>query len=271
LLAGHDGCSATSNGLQVGTLVKMRAPNAEVIGLISRMRMAELTAVSASGARLIEIEALGEMPHSSTAARGHRFERGVSSMPCLGADILLASEQDRARLYGISGEAAVPVGVVHDCGSQTAALAVDRLLGKHFAILGTTGSGKSCAVAAILHALLDAYPNGHVVILDPHNEYARAFGDRAEVLNPATMRLPYWLMNFRETVATFASDRSDTREYEINILRDLLLDARRHYARIKGNRSDVLRNTATAAEIGDAGPLLLDGNRRRPRAGHGSP
>lgn len=245
------GCSATSAHLQVGALVKMRAPHAEVFGLVSRMWMAELTAASASGARLIEIEALGEMPQLSTAARGVRFERGVSSMPSLGADILLASQQDLDHLYGFSGEAAVPVGVVHDAGSQRAALAVDRLLGKHFAILGTTGAGKSCAVAVILHALLEAYPNGHVVILDPHNEYARAFGDSAEVLSPATMRLPYWLMNFEETVATFASDRGDTREYEINLLRELVLDARKHYARVKGNRSDVLRSSAaTAEEIG---------------------
>ena len=64
-------------------------------------------------------------------------------------------------------------------------------MGKHFAILGTTGSGKSCAVALILHALLEQNPNAHVVVLDPHNEYAHAFGDVAEVIDPDTLELPY--------------------------------------------------------------------------------
>ena len=48
----------------------------------------------------------------------------------------------------------------------------DNLLGKHFAVLGTTGAGKSCAVTVILRAILDAHPFGHVIMLDPHNEYA---------------------------------------------------------------------------------------------------
>ena len=55
------------------------------------------------------------------------------------------------------------------------------LLGKHFAVIGTTGSGKSCAVALILQAILNEHPSGHVVLLDPHAEYATAFGEMASV------------------------------------------------------------------------------------------
>ena len=257
------GCQATGllvaeegAGLQVGVSVTMQASHARVFGLISRLWLADPTATPAGAARLIEIEAMGEIERNSTPGLGDAFRRGVSSMPCLGADILLASAEDLAHLYGITGEAAVPVGLVHASGVQTAMLAVDRLLGKHFAILGTTGSGKSCAVAVILQALLKAHPHGHIVILDPHNEYSSAFGDEAEVLNPATMRLPYWQMNFEETVAAFASGRGDTREYEINILRDLILDARKHYAQVKGSRSDAIR-TAEVSDI-DVGHFTVE-------------
>ena len=54
---------------------------------------------------------------------------------------------------------------------------VDDLLGKHFAILGTTGTGKSCTTALILRAILEKNPAAHIVLLDPHNEYATAFGE----------------------------------------------------------------------------------------------
>ena len=78
-------------------------------------------------------------------------------------------------------------------------LRIDDLMGKHFSIVGTTGSGKSCAVATILRAVIDHNPNAHVMLLDPHNEYARAFADRAVVLSPDDgLRLPYWLFNFEE-------------------------------------------------------------------------
>ena len=52
---------------------------------------------------------------------------------------------------------------------------MDELLGKHFAVLGTTGAGKSCSVAVLLHAILKEAPEAHVILLDPHNEYGRAF------------------------------------------------------------------------------------------------
>jgi hypothetical protein len=256
LLPAQNASSANNSVPHVGSLVKMRTPHGEVFGLISRMRMVDLTATSACSALLMEIEALGEKRHPSPASPEHGFERGVSTMPCIGADILLPSEQDLAHLYGISGEAAVPVGVVHNSGSQTAALAVDRLLGKHFAILGTTGAGKSCAVAVIVHSLLGAYPNGHIVMLDPHNEYASAFGNSAALLNPATMRLPYWLMNFEETASTFASACGDTREYEIHILRDLVLAARLRYAQANGSRIDTIRRATVIP--GDVSQFTVD-------------
>src|SRR3546814_11763947 len=87
------------------------------------------------------------------------------------------------------------------CSSDLPAfLVTDDLLGKHFAILGTTGSGKSCALATVLHAILGAHPFGHVVLLDPHNEYRRSFAGLAEVVTRENLQLPYWLLNFAEMV-----------------------------------------------------------------------
>ena len=88
---------------------------------------------------------------------------------------------------------------------------VDELLGKHFAILGTTGTGKSCTTALILRSILQKNPGAHIVLLDPHNEYATAFGEWAEVISPRNMQLPFWLLNFEEIVEVLIGDPIDAR------------------------------------------------------------
>ena len=74
---------------------------------------------------------------------------------------------------------------------------VDEMLSKHFAVLGTTGVGKSSAVALLLQQILQARPDLRVLLLDVHNEYGRCFGERAQVLNPSNIKLPFWLYQFR--------------------------------------------------------------------------
>ncbi|MEO1020851.1 MAG: DUF87 domain-containing protein, partial [Pseudomonadota bacterium] len=100
----------------------------------------------------------------------------------------------------------------------------DALLGKHFAVLGTTGTGKSCAVTQVLHGLLEAHDNAHIVLLDPHDEYPAAFGDRAERLGPDQLQLPYWLFNAEEicSVVLGLPPRNHTEEGAEGILKELI-------------------------------------------------
>jgi DNA helicase HerA-like ATPase len=121
----------------------------------------------------------------------------------------------------------VRIGTLHQDDSLPAYLVTDDLLGKHFAILGTTGSGKSCALATVLHAILGAHPFGHVVLLDPHNEYRRAFDGLAEVVTPENLQLPYWLLNFEEMVEVLCSRDDNSRSSESFILKDAIQLARR--------------------------------------------
>ena len=77
---------------------------------------------------------------------------------------------------------------------------IDELLAKNFAVLGATGSGKSCAVTLMLSAILAHHPSAHIIVLDPHNEYASAFGEHAEFFNVDNLQLPLWLLDFEEAV-----------------------------------------------------------------------
>ena len=122
----------------------------------------------------------------------------MSRYPPLGAPVTTVTIRDLAKVYARPRTSNVHIGRLRHNQKVPAFVVTDSLLGKHFAVLGTTGTGKSCAVTVILRSILAEHPNGHVVLLDPHNEYASAFADMAELLNPSNLQLPYWLLNFEE-------------------------------------------------------------------------
>src|SRR5690242_9391715 len=183
--AAGDGRSLADSIPQFGTLVRMKAAGTSIYGLISKIWLRDGASAPAGALALFEVEILGEITDTPDG-RG-QFRRGISAYPHIGAEILETPREDIARVYALPGAATVRIGSLHQNPSQPVQVMVDQLLGRHFAVLGTTGSGKSCATALILKAVLDTYSNGHVVILDPHSEYARAFAGRVKVLDPVSL------------------------------------------------------------------------------------
>ncbi len=106
-------------------------------------------------------------------------------------------------------------------------------MSKHFAVLGTTGVGKSNGVAIILQQILDEQPDLRIFLIDPHNEYGRCFGDKSQVLTPRNLRLPFWLFNFEETVDAFFGGRPGIDE-EVEILSEVIPLAKAVYGQYKG-------------------------------------
>lgn len=111
-------------------------------------------------------------------------------------------------------------------GGGRANLRIDPLLGRHFAILGSTGTGKSSACALILHRICERMAHGHVLMIDPHGEYAASFAGAGAVLDVANLAIPYWLMNLAEHVEIFVSTRGPERQADIDMLAKCLLAAR---------------------------------------------
>jgi len=70
-----------------------------------------------------------------------------------------------------------PIGILQQDHTIPAQIDIENLVSKHFAVLGTTGVGKSNGVAIILQKILDEQPDLRIFLIDPHNEYARCFGD----------------------------------------------------------------------------------------------
>ncbi|MGH7055066.1 MAG: ATP-binding protein [Stellaceae bacterium] len=187
--------------LEMGALVKIRARTSTVYGLVTGLRV-PLPSLDPSDKdlKIAEIDLIGEIARGP-AGEAPAFRRGVSAYPALDEAVCLASLVDLALVYARPSAATVHVGTIHQDNAVPAYLLVDELLGKHFSVVGTTGSGKSCVLASILGAVIEHNPNAHIVVLDPHNEHAAAFGPQASILSPGDgLYLPYWLFNFEEIV-----------------------------------------------------------------------
>ena len=230
-----DGASVTgilkndSEGVRIGSIIRMPTSGSDVFGMVTSLKAENISADPAAEKKLVEIQLLGETLRNDKSVTG-AFQRGVSIYPGLGADLFTTSRDELELVYARPEAASVRIGTIHQDHTLPAFVATDDLLGKHFAVLGVTGSGKSCAVALILRAVLEHNPNGHVVLLDSHNEYSAAFGEKAELINPANLQLPYWLLNFEEIASVFASRTGPTVEAEHVLLKQAIMEAKRKYA-----------------------------------------
>ena len=209
--------------VEVGALVKFQTSTSTVYSMVNALRV-PLPSLSLpdEDMKIVEIELLGEVLREASGLYDG-FQRGVSVFPPLEAPVFLATPEDVAQVYAPRGVNSVPVGTIFQASNISAYLSTDDLMGKHFSVVGTTGSGKSCAVATILRAVIERNPNAHVVLFDPHNEYARAFPRRAVVLSPDDgLRLPYWLFNSEELIeCVLGSEHGDTEQQKI--LREAVL------------------------------------------------
>ena len=178
---------------------------------------------------IAELGLVGELSKDSDG-KSIAFNRGVSNYPALGDRVRIASRPELEFAFTGDKKNSVRVGCIRQDPSISAMIRVDELLGKHFAILGTTGTGKSCTTALILRSILQRNPAAHMVLLDPHNEYATAFGDWGEVVSQRNMQLPYWLLTFEELVEVVLGNPQE-RKQEIEILGELIPMAKSRYGR----------------------------------------
>jgi DNA helicase HerA-like ATPase len=223
-----DADGTTAKAARMGALVSMRGPESRVFGVVNALRREQQSGRDAIERTVFEIQLLGEIANDNKA---HGFQRGVSSFPPLDAPVTTVTLRDLAMVYARPRQSNVHVGRLRHNPKVPAFLLTDSLLGKHFAVLGTTGAGKSCAVTVILRSILDEHPKGHVVLLDPHNEYAAAFTDKAELLNPSNLQLPYWLLNFEEIAHILIGDGGNEHSFaQTAILKGAILRAKHAFA-----------------------------------------
>ncbi len=221
---------ALSNGprVEIGATMAIPTPHSTVLGLVSAMTMPAPDAMGGQESiSLIELNLAGEIVIDRAGSRP-MFRRGVSHVPSIGDSVHLADHEILSLAYTQPSAATIEIGTLYQNSAVPARLLVDDLFGKHFLIVGTTGCGKSSALTCVLQSLLPEYRQARVVILDIHNEYAAAFGNQAESIDPSNLNLPFWLLNFQELTAAFTSS-DDRHEDEVEILSEAVLWAKRRY------------------------------------------
>ncbi len=221
MLSGSDDPTIATAG-NIGSHVKVMLDNRWLVGIVRTMRLAE-----ADGDLIVaDIDFLGEGLSSKEDNRLQFFRRGVTRYPVPGSRIFPVDGEDLKQMFAADSRPHVEIGTVYPTKDVRAALYIDAMLGKHFALLGSTGTGKSTSTALILHRICELAPKGHIMMIDPHGEYSEAFKETGAIFNVGNLSMPYWLMNFAEHCEVFITSQGDDRQADCDILAKCLLAAR---------------------------------------------
>lgn len=201
---------------QIGSFVRIPLGFLNLYGIVSMVGASEVPQsevhgqLPPAGQRWLEVQLVGE-------SYGRRdFQRGVSLFPTLEDEVHIVTEHDLTVIYGERGPGQIQLGSHATSANLPATVSLDKLVTRHAAVIGSTGSGKSNAIACLLKALTEGnYPSARVVVVDPHGEYRAAFQDRARVFSIGgsvdRLVVPYWALSFDE-LAWFLIDRRQASE-----------------------------------------------------------
>lgn len=220
-LMSHGDPSIAMSG-QVGSQIKIRVGNTWLLASIRTQKLHEQD----HGVIMAQVDFLGEGDEEKLTGRIYNFRRGVTRYPVPGSEVYAVSSPDLKQVYAADARAHVEIGTVFPTKDIRGALYVDAMLGKHFALLGSTGTGKSTSAALILHKICDIAPEGHIVMIDPHGEYSAAFKENGALFDVNNLAMPYWMMNFAEHCEIFVTSTGDDKQIDSDILARCLLQAR---------------------------------------------
>lgn len=245
---------------QLGSVIKLHTGRKIIFATVSLLRLQsdeEVTAIAATAGnsvstfdkRVIEADLLGEAKWQPRE-ENLDFRRGISTFPLPLQSVYLMTKGETERLYK-SVESArddnvdchVEIGDYVGATRVACRANIDKLFGQHSAVLGSTGAGKSGTVASVLHSVIAHHPvegqpsNPRIVIIDPHGEYAAAFGDDASLfraydaphetaIEHASLRLPFWLMSSDEFRSLVVGKTENEATSQSNIVYKALTHAR---------------------------------------------
>ncbi len=213
----------------VGRFVSIHCNTSTIVAMITDATCEDLP-TSDNYVATAGVDLLGEISGGDRP----KFQRGVTNYPTIGDTVELITNQELRTVYAPSGSDQIDIGTLQQDRSVTAYVDVEEMLSKHFAVLGSTGVGKSTGVSLLLNEILKARPNLRIFLLDVHNEYGRCFGERSLVLNPRNLKLPFWLFNFEEIVDVLFAGRPGVPE-ELDILAEVIPVAKGVYTQYQNS------------------------------------
>ena len=199
---------------QIGSYVAIRQNAVHIVAIITRMTEQEALAAPTietpgeDSARLPFAKRIARLTPIGSIRDDGQFDRGVGQYPTTGAEVHALGSSDIVKMFGRFQSKGFSVGTVATHPSLKVCLDPSNLFGRHFAILGQTGSGKSWTVASLVQRAVTLMPRAHIIVLDLHGEYCwkRADGGRCYAFADNVVRhvdareleIPYWLMTYAE-------------------------------------------------------------------------
>lgn len=201
---------------QIGTYVIVPLGNALILGIVAEFKKGDVHEGGVVTQRfLMNVTLIG------TLKKG-KFEGGVSILPTADMIVYLLEDKDLKVAFSTFQKFNFSIGQLSLFENERAYLDPNRFFGKHLAVLGSSGAGKSCTVSSLLQKVV-SFPDTNIVILDIHNEYKKAFPDGCQHFNIAMLELPYWLMNFNEMIEMFIDQSDENASTQLSVLQDLVL------------------------------------------------
>lgn len=232
---------------QIGTFVKIPAGNVNSYGIVASVsntpsKSPESEIRQIIGSRFLTVNLIGEKVGNGD------FEKGIGLYPTINDEVHIVVEDDLADIYGMCDEGTIGIGKHSSSENLDVCVDVHKLVLRHAAILGSTGSGKSNTTVSIIKRIINDYNNSRVVLIDPHGEYASAFPSARvfrinDERNP--LYIPFWLMNFDELAYFLVGAKpSDDQRPEYRMLRELITQYKKEHWHLKSG--DVNQNFITA-------------------------
>jgi hypothetical protein len=211
---------------QIGSFIRIPIGFVDLFGIISQVGASATpensTQFEIQSDKWMKIQLIGE------SQRNGNFQRGLSQYPTVGDEVHLVSEKELKSIYGQPDKPHfVKVGHISNADSIPALIDVNKLVTRHSAIVGTTGSGKSTTVASIINALSEKtrYPSSRIFMLDLHGEYGHALRDRANIFKikadetsrtkELELTVPFWALNFDELCEVCFGEISNEKDKNI--------------------------------------------------------
>lgn len=227
---------------QLGSYVAVKQNDVHLIAIVTRMTEQEALAMPTietpgeDTARLPFAKRIARLAPVGSILETGQFERGVSQYPTTGAEVHAICSSDVGKMFDRFQSKGLAVGSLASHSSLKVCLDPTNLFGRHSAILGQTGSGKSWTVASLVQKTVAVMPSAHIIILDLHGEYCwkrsdgthrYAFADAiVRHVDAREMEMPYWLMTYSELCDLLIEHSEREATNQTAFFRDCLLEGR---------------------------------------------
>lgn len=213
----------------VGSYLKISHHGHDIIVMVERMW--EERTPDGQLLHKMKMSPLGEM------GMGEEFRRGVTHYPTTGAEVHAMSEMQLERIFSDSAEGGYKVGKLCATGTTDVFFRASKFFGRHAAILGQTGAGKSWTVTSLIQSALRTMPSAHIIIMDMHAEYGdKDMGEagkspfpenKVRCMDARQLEIPYWLLGFAELSELFIDNDDPNAAVQQALLRNAILDLKR--------------------------------------------